>query len=192
MPGPLIPLTPLSPTADVSVRPAVAGDEQEIARVQLAAWRDSLAETLGTEVLDQLDPAQLTAQWAQAITAPPGPGFRVLVAMHGPRLVGFASVAPVTASEQDESTAPGGEILALEVLPEARRVGHGSRLLAAVVDLIRDEDGADSVQIWVLSADAVRQQFLGSAGLDDMGVERHLGSENDPREVTERLWAASV
>jgi GNAT superfamily N-acetyltransferase len=116
----------------------------------------------------------------------------VLVAMHGPRLVGFASVAPVTAPAETGDEVPGGEILALEVLPEARRVGHGSRLLAAVVDLLRDEDRAGSVQTWVLAGDAVREQFLGSAGLDDMGAVRRLGSEGDPREVTERLWAAAI
>lgn len=192
MSRPLIPLTPLGPTSDVSVRPAVPGDEREVARVQLAAWRDTLAETLGDAVLDGIDPDQLTAQWSRAITAPPGPGYRVLVAMHGPRLVGFASVAPVTAPAESGDDVPGGEILALEVLPEARRVGHGSRLLAAVVDLLRDEDRAGSVQTWVLAGDAVREQFLGSAGLDDMGAERRLGSDGDPREVTERLWAAAI
>lgn len=189
MPGPLIPLTP---TSDVSVRPAVPGDEQDVARVQLTAWRESLTETLGEAVLDGIDPTQLAAQWQRAISAPPGRGYRVLVAMHGPRLVGFASVAPVTAPADSGDDTPGGEILALEVLPEARRVGHGSRLLAAVVDLLRDEDGAGSVQTWVLVGDAVREQFLGSAGLDDMGAERRLGSEGDPREVTERLWAAAI
>ena len=33
--------------ADVSVRPAVPGDETPIARVQLAAWRDEHADVLG-------------------------------------------------------------------------------------------------------------------------------------------------
>lgn len=183
---------PLSPTSDVSVRPAIPGDEQEMARVQLAAWQDSLADALGEGVLERIDPAQLAAQWQRAITAPPGPGYRVLVAMHGPRLVGFASVAPVLAPAGSGDEAPGGEILALEVVPEARRVGHGSRLLAAVVDLLRDEDHASSVQTWVVAGDAVREQFLGSAGLDDMGTERRLGNEGDPRELTERLWAAAI
>ncbi|MEV7973037.1 GNAT family N-acetyltransferase [Cellulomonas sp. NPDC089187] len=184
--------SPLAPTADVSVRPAIPGDEHAVAGVQLAAWQDTLAETLGEGVLDRIDVAQLAAQWAQAITAPPGPGFRVLVAMHGPRLVGFASVAPVTAPPEAGDDVPGGEILALEVLPEARRLGHGSRLLAAVVDLLRDEDRAGSVQTWVLTGDAIREQFLGAAGLDDMGAQRRLGTEGDPRELTERLWAAAI
>lgn len=179
-------------TSDLSVRPAVPGDEHAIATVQLAAWRSTHAEVLGDEVLDGVDPARLRDQWASAITAPPGRGYRVLVAMHGPRLVGFASVAPVVAPAGSGDDTPGGEILALEVEPDARRVGHGSRLLAAVVDLLRAEDGATSVQTWVIAGDAAREQFLGSAGLDDVGARRHLGEQDDPRRITEHLWAATL
>ncbi|HEY0187119.1 MAG TPA: GNAT family N-acetyltransferase [Cellulomonas sp.] len=182
----------LSATSDVSVRPAVPGDETAVAAVQLAAWRATHAEVLGTEVLDSIDPAQLAAQWQQAIVAPPGPGYRVLVAMHGPRLVGFASVVPVTAPAGSGDDTPGGEILALEVAPEDRRAGHGSRLLAAVVDLLRDEDHATSVQTWVIDGDAGREQFLGSAGLGDVGARRTLGEQDDPRQVTEHLWGAEI
>lgn len=185
-------MTAATPTADASVRPAVPGDEHEIAQVQLAAWRESLADTLGPELLDRIDLVQLTAQWQQAITAPPGPGFRVFAAMTGPRLVGFASVAPVSAPPESGDDTPGGEILALEVRPDARRCGHGSRLLAAVVDVLRAEDHATSVQTWVMAGDAVREQFLGSAGLDNTGAERRLGNEGDPREVTEHLWGATL
>jgi GNAT superfamily N-acetyltransferase len=180
-----------APAPDVSVRPAVPGDERAIASVQLAAWRTTHAEVLGDAVLDALDPEVLTARWSTAITAPPGPGYRVLVAVHGPRLVGFASVAPVVAPEGSGDDTPGGEILAMEVDPGARRAGHGSRLLAAVVDLLR-QDGATSVQTWVLAGDAVREQFLGSAGLGDVGTRRLLGERDDPRQVTEHLWGAAL
>lgn len=181
-----------SSTSDVSVRPAVPGDERAIAAVQLAAWRATHLDALGAEVLDQVDEVRLVAQWASAITSPPGRGYRVLVAMHGPRLVGFASVVPVTAPPASGDDTPGGEILALEVEPTERRLGHGSRLLAAVVDLLRDEDRATSVQIWVLEGDAAREQFLGSAGMGDVGATRTLGADDDPREITEHLWGASI
>lgn len=184
-------VTPM-PHADVSVRPAVPGDEHEITRVQLAAWRSAHQDTLGPGVLDRIDADQVAGQWAQAIAAPPGPGYRVLVAVAGPRLVGFASVVPVIAPAGSDDDTPGGEILALEVHPDHRREGHGSRLLAAAVDLLRDEDRATSVQTWVLDGDAVREQFLGSAGLDDTGGLRRMGAEDDPREVTEHLWGAAI
>lgn len=186
----MIPLTPV--TSDVSVRPAVPGDETAIAAVQLAAWRATHAETLGAEVLDAVDPARLTDQWAAAIRTPPGRGYRVLVAVHGPRLVGFASVVPVVAPADSGDDTPGGEILAFEVEPSERRLGHGSRLLAAVVDLLRDEDRATSVQTWVIEGDDAREQFLGSSGLGDVGARRVLGEADDPREITEHLWGAAI
>jgi hypothetical protein len=60
------------------------------------------------------------------------------------------------------------------------------------VDLLRDEDRATSVQTWVVEGDAAREQFLGSAGLGDVGARRVLGEEDDPREITEHLWDASI
>ena len=141
-----------SENADVSVRPAIRGDEHAIARLQVEAWRVSHAEVLGEGALDLLDASAIEAQWASAVTSPPGAGFRVLVACDGPTVVGVVSVAPVPTSEDRPFDAPGGAILALEVEPAHQRVGHGSRLLAAAVDTLR-EDGADQVHTWVLDGD---------------------------------------
>ncbi len=178
-------------TSDVSVRPAVPGDEDAIARIQVAAWRESHAEVLG-DALALLDGAAVRGQWAAAITAPP-PGHRVLVACAGATVVGFTSVAPVPAPSSDE--APGGAILALEVEPLAQRGGHGSRLLAAAVDTLR-QDGADQVTTWVLDGDAARVQFLEGAGLGPDGTARTLAAgeypDGTPHTVTERRWWATI
>lgn len=172
--------------ADVSVRPAIPGDQDALARVQLAAWRGSHSALLGEAVLAALEPAALADRWRAAIDSPPGPGYRVLVALDGPLVVGLASIAPIRGDEP-----AGGEILALEVLPESRRAGHGSRLLAAAVDLLRD-DGATWVRTWVLGADEARERFLASAGLGPDGVERVLasGAGTPHDDVVERAWSA--
>jgi GNAT superfamily N-acetyltransferase len=182
-------------TADVSVRPAVRGDERAIARVQLEAWRSSHAQILGQGALDLLDETAIEAQWATAVVAPPGAGYRVLVACDGPTVVGVVSVAPVPAPEDRPFDAPGGAILALEVEPARQRIGHGSRLLAAAVDTLR-EDGADQVHTWVLDGDEARARFLASAGLGPDDVARELISGRMPdgstRTVTEHRWSASI
>ncbi len=41
-------------TADVSVRPAVPGDDVAVTAIQVGAWRSSHAEVLGADVLDAL------------------------------------------------------------------------------------------------------------------------------------------
>jgi GNAT superfamily N-acetyltransferase len=169
-------------TSDVSVRPALAGDADAITEVQVRAWRTSHGEVLGADVLDLLDLAEMSARWTGAIDHAPSPAHRVLVALDGPRLVGLATSVP----------APGGgvEVAALEVDPEARRGGHGSRLLAACVDLAR-EDGAQWLVTWVLEGDDAREQFLAGAGLGPDGAERTLASGPD-RDVVERRWGASI
>src|SRR6187431_2846890 len=107
------------PQADVSARPAVPGDESAIAAIQVAAWRSWMGEAA-----DALPSDEIESQWAAAIVSAPSRKHRVFVATDGPRVVGFAALAPT-------------EIIALEVAPEHRRQGHGSRLLAACVDTLR-------------------------------------------------------
>ncbi len=174
--------------ADVSVRPAVPGDDQPIADIQLEAWRTAHAEVLGGPVLEALDRDAFAAGWTTAISAPPGPGHRVLVACDGPHVVGFVAIRPLREAGTD-GTSTAGEVVALEVLPAAQRGGHGSRLLAAAVDLLR-EDGLVHVATWVLDGDPAREQFLTSAGLGPDGSERVLAT--GVREVVERRWVAEI
>ena len=172
--------------ADVSVRPATIEDEAPIARVQLRSWRSSHGQLLGEDVLEHLDVTAVRAQWSRAITAPPSPAHRVLVACDGARVVGFAASAPVE---------DGIEVVALEVDPDHQRGGHGSRLLTACVDLAR-EAGAEHLQTWVLDGDATRERFLSSAGLGPDGVHRELGvgvaRDGTPRSVAEHRWVAEI
>jgi len=183
------------PTADVSVRVAVPGDEAGIASVQLAAWRAAYAQTFGAGALDLLDEAAVVARWRDAIASPPAGTFHVLVALAGPRLVGFVSLAPVAAPANAADQTPGGVLLALEVAPDEQRVGHGSRLLAAAVDTLRT-DGADQVITWVGEGDEARERFLSSAGLRPDGAVRELASGPGPdgeRVVLhERRWGAAI
>ena len=167
-------------TADVSVRPAVPGDDAAITRVQLRAWRRSHADVLGAEVLESLDTAAVRDRWATAIEVPPSPTHRVLVALDGARVVGFAATAP---------TGPDAvEVIALEVDPDHQKGGHGSRLLAACVDLAR-EDGAHVIGTWVLDGDPARERFLTGSGLGPDGTARSLTAVDGP---AERHWVAEI
>ncbi len=163
-------------TADVSVRPAVPGDDVAMTAIQVGAWRSSHTDVLGDDVLDALDTVRMREQWAEAISSPPGPGFAVLVACAGADVVGFAAVAP-------------GQLLALEVEPRHRRGGHGSRLLSAAVDRLR-RDGAGEIATWVLDGDTARETFLAGAGLGPDGRTRTLAT--GLRDVVEHRWSAEI
>ncbi len=170
-------------TADVSVRPATAGDEAPITRVQLRAWRLSHEPVVGAEALELLDAGVVRDRWTAAITAPPTTGHHVLVACDGPFVVGFAALMP---------TGDGGvEVVALEVDPDHQRGGHGSRLLAACVDLAR-ADGAEHLRTWVLAGDPAREQFLTGAGLGADGARRDLAIAPDGTAVSEHRWGAQI
>jgi len=64
-----------------------------------------------------------------------------------------------------------GEILALGVHPDARRCGHGSRLLNAAVDTLRGK-GFSSMSVWLLARDEDTRAFLTAAGLGPDGAYR--------------------
>ena len=79
----------------------------------------------------------------------------------GERVVGFAAVGPSVDADATETT---GEVLALGVHPDARRGGHGSRLLNAAVDTLRG-NGFHSMSVWLLVDDQDTRAFLTAAGL---------------------------
>jgi GNAT superfamily N-acetyltransferase len=160
--------------ADVSVRPARADDVPEIVRVQLDTWRTAYARLLPPAVLAGVSPAQAGARWTAAVTAPPSPRHRVLVAIEGQAVVGFAAFGPADDDAAPET--PAATIHALLVEPRWGRRGHGSRLLAATVDHLR-ADGVRHAVVWVIEGDAASASFYRSAGWEPDGYVRALADD---------------
>jgi hypothetical protein len=78
----------------------------------------------------------------------------------------------------------------MAVHPQARRVGHGSRLLNAAVDTLRGA-GADTLHAWVLATDEQTRAFLARAGLSPDSAYRDRVVSPDGRTAREvRLVAA--
>lgn len=180
--------------ADLSVRPALADDAPALGRLHAANFLATLACGLGdvpAELAAELSPQLFERQWGAAITQPPSAKHRVLTALSGARVVGFAALAPTEQLYEDEtgSTGPEAEIVALEVAPADRRLGHGSRLLAAATDILR-ATGADAVQTWCVPEDEARTRFLMSAGFQPRGVRRRY--EVAGHTLTENAWYARL
>ncbi|SED85934.1 GNAT family N-acetyltransferase [Ruania alba] len=167
--------------ADVSVRPSVTGDAPTLGVVHVQAWRAALGGLVPPSALDALDPEQFAAAWRSAINEPPSAKHRMLTACDGPKVVGFAALAPAPQTRET------GEIVALEVDPEHARAGHGSRLLAACTDILR-VTGATHLRAWAIEGDSAREDFLSSAGLEPIGVRRVL--EVAESRVHEAAWSA--
>jgi GNAT superfamily N-acetyltransferase len=165
----------------VSVRPAVAGDVAEIARVQVSTWSTAYGSLLPGGVLAAATEQRAAAEWAAAVGSPPSPEHRVLVALEGPQLVGFAAFGPAE---------PGAaEIYTLLVEPRWGRRGHGSRLLAATVDLVRPAR-VETLVAWVLDGDTASAGFYSGAGWAPDGSVRSL--VGDDRTVREARWHVSL
>lgn len=161
--------------ADVGVRAARRGDVDAVAEIQVRAWRIGYAGLIPTGALSELTGSAALPvwrdKWAQAVNEPPSRRHRLLVAVEHDTVVGFAAHAP--AEEPDHDPAKTSELLTLLVDPEHSRAGHGSRLLAATVDLLR-EDGVASLVSWVFENDATLRGFLEPAGLAPDGARREL------------------
>jgi GNAT superfamily N-acetyltransferase len=164
------------------VRPARPEDAGEIARIQLGTWRVAYRRILPRHVLDNLDEAYLARRWSAAVQEPPSGAHRVLVAVEQAEqsyLVGFAASGPADA----EAVAPGepadaladGVAAVTDLLVEPRwgRRGHGSRLLAAMVDHWRS-DGLSRAVAWAFDGDEATRKFLTSTGWEPDGATRAL------------------
>jgi len=110
----------------------------------------------------------------------------VLVATEGSHTVGFVAVGP--SGEQDAR--PGeAEVAALLVEPRWGRRGHGSRLLAAAVDFLR-QDGVTGLVAWVPDGDRASTAFYESAGWEPDGAARIL--ETDGGSARETRWHVAL
>jgi GNAT superfamily N-acetyltransferase len=170
--------------ADASVRLANVEDVSDIAAVQAASWRDAFAGTLPPSVLDQLQGADAVDQWRLAVIEPPSPRHRLLVALAGTEVVGFAAIGP--ADDPDSDPLTDAELLAVGVLPDRAGEGHGSRLVNASVDHLR-ADGFVRAHVWLTDTDQGLREFLESAGWADDGARRRLDLRGDGAVVIDQL-----
>jgi len=176
--------------ADVSVRPAREADVTEIARIQVETWHFSYADVLPAEALDALTFEAATEAWRPAIAAPPTPRHHVLVALEGQWTVGFAAFGPAD-DLQAEDPDPETTVSVGPLIVEARwrRRGHGSRLMAAVVDHARGDERTRAIA-WVPETDQGTREFLVGAGWAPDGLVRAL--DTGAGELREQRLAVSL
>ena len=175
------------------MRPARAGDADDLARVQVASWRSAFAGIVPPALLGELTSLEAAAvwrdRWREAIGNPPTSRHRVLTAVSGgpvsggpvsggpvsgapPREVaGFVSAGPAT--DADRWPATDAEIYEFRVAPDRTGQGHGGRLMHAAAETLVS-DGFRTVSIWVLEADVAVRRFLESAGWAADGARGEL------------------
>ena len=173
----MLPRPGLPGRAEVSVRPARAGDAEAVARVQLVTWRTAYRALLPEALLDDWDTPAAVDAWRAAVVSPPTPAHGVLVALDGVEVTGFAAYGPPEGDAVPDG--PTTEVTALLVEPRWGRRGHGSRLLAAVADLSAAA-GVTRLQMWLPEEEAVTAGFLTGAGWAADGWARTLDAGGRP------------
>jgi GNAT superfamily N-acetyltransferase len=115
--------------------------------------------------------SELAVVWHRSISRPPLATYRVLVATEGRTVVGMIAVGP---SEDGDADAADGTVIDLMVSPEARRHGHGTRLVQAAVDTLR-ADGFTRATWWVATTADDLRGWLQAMGWEPDGV--HASAE---------------
>jgi GNAT superfamily N-acetyltransferase len=177
--------------ADVGVRLAIPEDADELARIQAEVWTEVHAGALPGDLLEAVGSTEAADRWRVAIAEPPSPRHRVLAALVGERVVGFAALAP--ASDPDTVPRLDAELLALCVDPAETGQGSGSRLVNASADSARG-DGFHHLHAWLAAAESDLRGFLAEAGWEEDGATRSLDLRGDGEVVVEqtRLRTALV
>jgi GNAT superfamily N-acetyltransferase len=175
--------------ADASVRPATPQDAPEIARIQAAVWAQVYRDVLPPATLDDVASAEAAATWRDAVGHPPSPRHRVLTALAGEDVVGFAALGPAT----DPDLAPDrdAELHALCVDPARTGAGHGSRLVNAGADVLRAA-GFGSLHVWLTDRETGLREFLEKAGWADDGARRSLDLRGDGAVLVEQVRLRTV
>lgn len=111
-------------TMEIAIRPALANDVAEIARLHRAIWCDTYRDLVSAEIYQALDEDFRRLRWADML-ANPRRDQRVLLAEHGGRLVGIGAInAPFDAIFEGR-----GEIKSLYIDASIKRQGLGRRLM---------------------------------------------------------------
>ena len=179
---------PSVPAPDASVRRARPTDADAMAALTLASWRTQPTDLLPAEALAAVTVDEVAGEWREAVSAPPSMRHVVLAALEADEVVGYAVVAP---SRDPDSDGQSGEIMDLVVREDRTRHGHGSRLLSAVVDTLRETGGGDLL-VWVAVGDDARMAFLASAGLAADGASRTLDGGPGAAALRQVRWSARI
>ena len=158
------------------MRVATVADAAAVARVQVASWRERYDGVLPAELIDAMNVDDFAERWRASIHRPGDARNRVLVALDGDDIRGFAVTGP--ASDPDADPIADGEIAELTVEPDHRRQGHGSRLLQASVETLRSDRFTRGV-VWIASADDATRTFVTEAGWAPDGAHRELDLRGD-------------
>jgi len=135
----------------ITIREAQAADADGMAAVHVQSWRSTYPGLIPTPFLVNLSEPAAAARW-RSVAESRGPGQGAFVAVDTAGLVAPAGTIVGIASFGARRTTVdgyGGEVHALYLLDEAKGLGVGRRLMAAMAERLL-ADGVRSAALWCL------------------------------------------
>jgi GNAT superfamily N-acetyltransferase len=156
-------------TVDGHLRPAEVSDAARIAAIKCRGWLATYRGLLADSILDGLDEALLTKEFADGINALAEPGSAderlFLVFETGQQVCGYV----IAGAYRERDLVDSGEIYALYVDPSHWGGGIGSALLTAAERWLQTQ-GWTQGALWVLSDNARGLRFYQACGWRADGV----------------------
>ncbi|MEU4028157.1 GNAT family N-acetyltransferase [Streptomyces anulatus] len=160
-------------------------DAEQIAGLQVAAWRTAYAGILPAAELHGLDTAALAGFWRGRIEAGSTAGAHVLVHDEGRRILGFSSFGP--ARDDDLGQRPDAEELyAFYARPECWGTGVGRSLMRSTRS-VWAERGTRAGYLWVLERNTRGRDFYRKGGWRQDPTAAPSGSGPDALEIRYEL-----
>jgi L-amino acid N-acyltransferase YncA len=149
-----------------SIRTATHEDAAAIARVHIETSRTTYRGIVPDAYLADLDTTQRTLRWREILKS----SECVLVAECDGEVIGFMSGGPI----REPLNAYDAELYAVYLLRKSQRMGIGTALL---IELARrlEEDGFQSLAVWVLEANMAVRFYEGSGAVRIAAKEHKIG-----------------
>jgi L-amino acid N-acyltransferase YncA len=139
---------------DMRIRQADVDDAAAIARVHVDAWRTTYVGIVPDEYLAGLTYEPREQMWRESLADRARAEFTLVAENDQRAIVGFATGGP----EREGNAVYRGELRAIYLLADSRRIGLGRRLVAGVAKGLI-EAGFDSMLVWVLDDNPSRRFY---------------------------------
>ena len=163
-------------TTSALIREATALDAESISRVRVASWRAAYRGILDDAWLDALSVEAGRERYLRGFDPAPAAAFTRVAADDDGRVLGFATGGVARGAGVPPRE---GEVWMIYLLPEAQRLGLGTRLIRSMARGL-DRRGLGSMVVWALARNAPARRFYEHLG-------GRPGGERTTRVGTQRL-----
>ena len=153
------------------VRGAKQEDIPSVARVHVAAWRETYTGLMPQAVLDNLSVEERAHMWQGALKEESATS--LLVYEREGEVVGFAAVGP----EREKHPLYTGELYAIYLLGAFHGRGYGKALFDGAVRTLL-EAGHRAMRLWVLESNPTRSFYERQGG--ELGARKEIPFEGTP------------